>query len=72
MKFRAERLPELKWGKARDALFFGTDRVAGLRAMSSLFKQNMNHKSARAWLDELTALAEQTEYDHREYYGAGK
>lgn len=59
--FREERLPELKWGKARDELVFGGDRADGLRGMMTIFKANLNHPRARAWLDELTALSEKTD-----------
>ena len=69
--FRDVRLPELKWGKARDALFFGTDRNGSLRAMTALVKENLNHEGAREWLDELTIFAKQTEYDPKSYYGGG-
>ena len=55
--FREERLPVLKWGKARDAHDFGGDKMAALRSMTSLVKSNLDHKLARQWLDEIVSLA---------------
>lgn len=67
--FKTERLPELQWGKTRDALFFGTDRNASLRAMTALVKANLTHERARDWLEELSSLAESATYDPDSYYG---
>ena len=55
--FREERLPELRWGKAKDALEYGSDRMGALRAMTDLVKTNLDHKKARDWLNEVALLA---------------
>lgn len=66
--FETERLPELKWGKMRDSLFFGADRNASLRAMTALVKANLTHERARNWLEELSSLATSASYDPAAYY----
>lgn len=56
-RFVEERLPELKWGKAKDALEYGDDRMAALRAMTGVVRSNLGHRNARKWLDEIIAHA---------------
>lgn len=66
--FRDIRLPQLKWGKARDALFYGSSRITALRAMNSHVKANLDHPSAKTWIDELESLAKQQTYDAAAFY----
>lgn len=55
-KFQKERLPELKWGQARD-LFDAGQQESAAAAMVSIIKANLAHRNTPGWIEELTALA---------------
>ncbi len=66
-EFRTDRLPELKWGKLRDTLLFGGERIATLRAMTALVRENLAHERASDWLKEVADLAKKPSYDGKAY-----
>lgn len=59
-KFTAEKLPELKWGQARDLFQLGQEETAAQQLLS-LLKDNMAHRNASHWLEELTTLLKKEE-----------
>lgn len=59
-KFSAEKLPELKWGQAKDMFQIGQEEPA-VQAMLSIIKANLGHRSASQWMDEMTALIKREE-----------
>jgi len=66
--FRTERLPSLQWGKYRDDLLFGSNKGAALSKLLSHTKANLDHKQARAWLDEVSNFINADIYDAESYY----
>ena len=59
-KFTVEKLPELRWGQARDLFKLGQEEPA-TQTMLSLIKANMAHRRAQSWIEELTALLKREE-----------
>ena len=59
-KFTAEKLPELKWGQARELFQLGQEETAAQQLLA-LLKANMGHRNASHWLEELTALLKKEE-----------
>ena len=56
-EFTSRRLPELQWGKARDALVYGDEAAASFAALGRVLRENLEHPEAKAWLSELKAFA---------------
>ena len=54
-KFSAEKLPELRWGQARELFKLGQEEPAA-QTMLTIIKANMGHKHAQQWIEELTSL----------------
>lgn len=54
-KFSAEKLPELKWGQAKDMFGIGQEEPA-VQTMLGIIKANLSHRSAAHWMEEMTAL----------------
>ncbi|MDB6071042.1 MAG: hypothetical protein JWL81_2213 [Verrucomicrobiales bacterium] len=54
-KFQKDRLPELKWGQAKD-LFEAGQQEPAAAAMVALIKANLGHKNTAAWIEELSGL----------------
>jgi len=59
-KFTTEKLPDLRWGQARDMFQIGQEESAA-QQMMSILRSNMGHKHAQRWLDEFTALIKKEE-----------
>ena len=54
-KFTTEKLPELRWGQARDLFKLGQEEPA-TQTMLSIIKANLAHRRAQNWIEELTSL----------------
>ena len=54
-KFTTEKLPELRWGQARELFKLGQEEPAA-QTMLSLIKSNLAHRRAQQWIEELTGL----------------
>ena len=59
-KFTAEKLPDLRWGQARELFQLGQEETA-VQQMLALLKANMAHRNATRWMEELTALLKKEE-----------
>jgi hypothetical protein len=57
--FKDERLPEMQWGKARDAFLYGTNKSASARSMGKLIRDHLDHRAALSWVEELRELAKE-------------
>ncbi len=55
-KFQKERLPELKWGQAKDLFSVGQQEPAAV-AMVGIIRANLGHRNTANWIEELTSLA---------------
>jgi len=53
--FQKERLPELKWGQARDLFNAGQEEPAAA-SMVGIIKANLGHRSTAGWIAELSEL----------------
>ncbi len=67
-EFVTNRLPVLKWGKARDALFYGSGKAATLSAMNRHIREHIDHPNAKDWLKEVTAFTYGDD-DPAKFYG---
>lgn len=54
-KFMTEKLPELKWGQARELFQLGQEETAA-PTLLSIIKANMAHRRAGEWITELKGL----------------
>jgi hypothetical protein len=54
-KFQKERVPELKWGQAKDLFEAGQEEPAAA-AMVAIIKANLAHRSTPGWIEELAGL----------------
>ncbi len=59
-KFTAEKLPELRWGQARELFTLGQEEPA-TQTMVSLLGANMGHRLAHVWIEELQVLLKKEE-----------
>ncbi len=59
-KFTAERLPELRWGQARELFELGQEETAAQQLLG-IIKSNLSHRNASAWMEELAALLKDEE-----------
>lgn len=57
-KFQKEKLPDLKWGQARD-LFQAGQQEPAAAAMVALIKSNLGHRNTAAWIEELSSLVKE-------------
>ncbi len=54
-KFATEKLPQLRWGQARDLFKLGQEEPA-TQTMIAIIKANLAHRRTQNWIDELTSL----------------
>lgn len=59
-KFTAEKLPDLRWGQARDMFKLGQEETAS-QQMLAILRASMAHKNASRWMDEMIALLKKEE-----------